>query len=405
MGSKSNPLAQQAVRFLSASSSDPPASSPPPSSSLTVAYLDLAKAKLSALVVTTTAAGFVAAGGPLSSQLDVLAACLVGTALCSSGAAAMNQIIEVPNDSKMKRTQHRPLITKVLSPAHAKAAATLWSVSGATILWVGTDPVTAALGVGNIALYAGLYTWMKQRSVYNTWVGALVGAVPPMMGYAAATGGAGLLDVDSLVLGCTLWCWQLPHFFSLSYCNRIDYKRGGFQMVSTVEQDGEQTAELIVKYTWYLSTVPILSTLSGVTSSMFALEGMALNAYALHVAHRFNRDRTNQNARKVFLTSLWYLPSLLMLFLLHSKKWDDEKQDDVLATAIWDGIHNVRQRGKELCLHEVVIQKTEHGEEACPVTVGQQKGREGLETAAHVVATTERIPATVDESVTTTNKR
>eukprot|EP00531_Pseudo-nitzschia_arenysensis_P007112 CAMPEP_0116136396 /NCGR_PEP_ID=MMETSP0329-20121206/11700_1 /TAXON_ID=697910 /ORGANISM="Pseudo-nitzschia arenysensis, Strain B593" /LENGTH=455 /DNA_ID=CAMNT_0003631257 /DNA_START=176 /DNA_END=1540 /DNA_ORIENTATION=- len=337
--------------------------------SKTSSYLQLGKAKLSGLVVTTSLAGFVAAGGPLYEQAPLAASCVVGTALCSFSAAALNQIFEKDRDSKMKRTQQRPLVTGALSVDEAKAAATLWGVGGTSLLFVGTDPVTALLGVGNIGLYAGLYTYMKPRSVYNTWVGAVVGAIPPVMGWTAATSGA-LLDLDALILGLTLYYWQLPHFFALNYMYRVDYERGGFCMLSSHEVDGERTSAAIFRNAAYLSAIPFVSTFAGVTSSMFALEGIALNSYALYVAHKFRQERTNANARKVFLTSLWYLPSWLVLFLLHSKVWDEDHDRDVLRDAISDMVHSVREEGRKLCLHERVLeQRAESNAEtaACPV--------------------------------------
>lgn len=169
-------------------------------SSIGKAYRELAKARLSALVVATTAAGFLAAGGPISTQLDVLAACVVGTTLCSSSAAAWNQIFEVDRDSKMKRTQQRPLVNGSLTIHQATTAASVWGIAGTSLLALGTDPVTTALGAGNIILYGGVYTHMKPISIYNTWVGAVVGAIPPVMGWTAATGGS-IMDVEALLLG------------------------------------------------------------------------------------------------------------------------------------------------------------------------------------------------------------
>lgn len=345
--------------------------------SITKAYFDLAKARLSLLVVTTTAAGFVAAGGPISPQLDVLCAVTAGTFLCSASAGAMNQIIEVDRDRKMRRTQQRPLVSGVLTTQQATTAAVAWGITGTSLLAVWTDPVTTCLGVGNIALYAGLYTYTKPISIYNTWIGAVVGAIPPVMGWTAATHGS-FMDVEALLLGSTLYLWQMPHFFALSFMHRVDYKRGGFQMVPCLEEDGEKTAGIIVRYAWYLSAVPIVATLTNVTSSMFALEGIALNGYALYVAHKFHRDRTNANARTVFLTSLWYLPCLLVLFLLHSKTWDEKKdvQDDAITKVVSDYIHSIRNTGREICPHEVAVAKTDQGEKnasACPITMGAEK--------------------------------
>jgi len=350
--------------------------------SAVAAYLDLAKAKLSTLVVATTAAGFIAAGGPISTQLDVLAACVAGTALCSSSAAAWNQIIEREQDQRMKRTQQRPLVAGTLTPPQAMTAASLWGVAGGSVLLYGTDPVTTALGVGNLVLYAGIYTAMKPRSIYNTWVGAVVGAIPPVMGWSAATGGS-IWELEPMLLASTLYLWQMPHFFALSYMHRVDYKRGGFQMVPCLEEDGKRTAELIVRYAWYLAAVPLVATATGVTSSMFAFEGIALNAYALKVAHDFQRDRTNAKARTVFMTSLWYLPSLLMLFLLHSKVWDEDKntEDDRIGNFLNDMVHAIRAKGRDLCIHEAAVSKTPHGEDACPVTVGTKKSQQTVDTA------------------------
>eukprot|EP00565_Helicotheca_tamesis_P004317 CAMPEP_0185742234 /NCGR_PEP_ID=MMETSP1171-20130828/39373_1 /TAXON_ID=374046 /ORGANISM="Helicotheca tamensis, Strain CCMP826" /LENGTH=234 /DNA_ID=CAMNT_0028414239 /DNA_START=495 /DNA_END=1196 /DNA_ORIENTATION=+ len=231
-------------------------------------------------------------------------------------------------------------------------------VSGGSVLLYGTDPVTAALGVSNIALYAGLYTYLKPRHEINTWVGAVVGAIPPVMGWTAAGGSPS--DIEAILMGSTLFLWQFPHFFALSWMHRKDYGRGGFQMVpvNDVHTKGDRTAALIMRYTAYLSTLPFLSTALDVTSPMFAIEGVALNAYALYVAKQFDKERSNANARKVFLTSLWYLPSFMMLFILHSKTWkDEEKAMDKNATEKWNvllqnWIRDARNKGKELCLHE-----------------------------------------------------
>jgi heme o synthase len=395
----------------------------PTSASTTKAYMELAKAKLSALVVTTTAAGFVAAGGGGGVvDLPVLTSCLVGTALCSSSAAAWNQILEISRDAKMRRTQQRPLVQgDVLTKSQAQVAATLWGVSGTALLAVGTDPLTATLGLSNIALYAGLYTWMKPRSIYNTWVGALVGAIPPVMGYTAATAGAGLLDVDCLLLGTTLYLWQMPHFFALSYMHRVDYARGGFCMLPLVDE--ERTSKVIMKYAAYLSAVPFVSTAMGVTSSMFALEGVVLNSYALYVAHQFHRKRTNANARKIFITSLWYLPSWLVLFLLHSKVWDEREEDelkeenkDFLQEMMQRTVHAVRDVGRQACLHEQAIWKRQNTDTTtsdraavkdtageCPIVLTKRTG-EALQSKASNMVEEAADAATVKVAVETSSR-
>eukprot|EP00594_Rhizosolenia_setigera_P015828 CAMPEP_0178970124 /NCGR_PEP_ID=MMETSP0789-20121207/19316_1 /TAXON_ID=3005 /ORGANISM="Rhizosolenia setigera, Strain CCMP 1694" /LENGTH=395 /DNA_ID=CAMNT_0020656491 /DNA_START=214 /DNA_END=1401 /DNA_ORIENTATION=- len=327
--------------------------------------------KLSALVVSTTSAGFLAAGGPIS--YDTLIACSLGTALCASSAATFNQILEVDRDAKMNRTKNRPLIAAatgnknnepIISMKEANVLGFATGISGGALLGMYTDPVTTSLGVFNIALYAGLYTYMKPRSEWNTWIGAIVGAIPPCMGWTAS--GGSLLDIESILLGSTLFLWQFPHFFALSFMHRKDYSRGGFQMVPVNEMKDEKydrTAKLITNYTLYLSTIPFISTYADVTSSMFLIESIPLNLYAFYVAKKFDKERTNKNARTVFLTSLWYLPTFMTLFILHSKTWlyDEEeeknrkKKTGDLRDLLQSKINAVRQKGKELCVHEVVI--------------------------------------------------
>ncbi|EJK43897.1 hypothetical protein THAOC_37615 [Thalassiosira oceanica] len=136
----------------------------------------------------------------------------------------------------MKRTAARPLVTGAVSPGAAVGLGCATGGSGALLLHLGTDPVTTSLGLANIGLYAGLYTYLKPRSEANTWVGAVVGAVPPVMGWTAAGGSA--LDAEALLLGSTLFLWQFPHFFALNWMYRADYKRGGFEMVGVNDSTG-----------------------------------------------------------------------------------------------------------------------------------------------------------------------
>lgn len=186
---------------------------------------ELSKARLSALVVSTTTFGYLSAA-PVPIDYTTLACASLGTALCSSSASTLNQIFEYDRDSKMKRTSRRPLVTQdVVGLKGATLLATCTGISGGSILYLGTDTITAALGVGNIALYAGAYTYLKPRSEWNTWVGSVVGAVPPVMGYTAATNGMGLFDLESALVGSALLLWQFPHFFALAWMHRVDYAR------------------------------------------------------------------------------------------------------------------------------------------------------------------------------------
>lgn len=334
-----------------------------------ISVLELSKFRLSGLVVGTTGAGVLCVAG--ATPMTVLVSACVGTALCSASASSMNQIIEVDRDKKMKRTRNRPLVTGKISLSEAKSIAVGSGILGTATLLAGTNATTAMLGLGNIFLYAGPYTYLKPRHEINTWVGAVVGAIPPIMGATAA--GGSLLDAQTMLLASALYLWQFPHFFALSYMHRVDYARAGFQMVSTNANDvnGSRTSNLITRYTCYLSTLPILSTSLGVTSYMFAFEGILLNAYALYVARIFDEKRTNSNARKIFLTSLWYLPSWMILFFIHSKSWDEQnvsEKDYDVRNKVSKFILQLKDKGRQYCWHEQLVSQ----DDKCLVIVGKQ---------------------------------
>jgi protoheme IX farnesyltransferase len=198
------------------------------------------------------------------------------------------------------------------------------TAASAGILLLGTNPLTAALGIGNVALYSLVYTPLKQRSTLNTAVGAIVGAIPPVMGWAAATGG--LLAFEPMLLGAALFWWQFPHFYSLAWNLRKDYARGGYAMVPVLDvTGGKHTAWLSLRSTIAMSTLPVVASVLGVTSPMFAVEGVLLNGYFLRLAWRFYRDPSDSSARALFRASLWYLPLLLVLMVFHSRRWHREE--------------------------------------------------------------------------------
>ena len=180
------------------------------------AYCELSKLKLSTFVVITAGAGFSVAPAHAydMSTLQLFGCAMLGTLFCSACANTINQIREVEFDALMKRTANRPLPSGLLTESHAAAFAAVCGVSGTALLYACVNPLTAALGAANILLYAGPYTSMKRTSIWNTWVGAVVGAVPPVMGWTAVTGS---LDPPSFVLAAILFSWQLPHFMSLAF--------------------------------------------------------------------------------------------------------------------------------------------------------------------------------------------
>lgn len=341
----------------------------------------------SALVVMTTSAGFLAAGGPVA--WVPLASVCVGTMLAASSANTWNQLIETENDRRMKRTFLRPLPSGRASKQFAVGWGLTSAGASAAILGLGTNPLTAALGMGNLALYALPYTLSKTRSEVNTWIGAVVGAVPPMMGWAAATNcslEALVTSPEAMLLASTLFLWQFPHFFALSWVHRKDYARGGFQMIPCQDPGGVRTASLIMRYSAYMAPLPLLATGLGVTGSMFALEGTVLNAYLLYLANKFNGSRTDENARAVFRCSLWYLPVLLGGFVFHSKHWNAHKETlkegEEETEVAMNLVARARRQLAKVCMHEVLLQdnKTKGGGVLCPPVV-----------ASHVVEETKEV--------------
>lgn len=275
-------------------------------------YSELAKARLSALVVCTTAVGFVLASRGDLDWLTLLWT-VMGTALAAACANALNQQIETSRDARMKRTRGRPLPTRRMSGRHALIAAGVWGVAGLGMLTWGANGLTAALGASNIAIYVLLYTPAKSRSTFNTLIGAVVGAIPPMMGCTAATGHIGAVG---WALAAVLFVWQVPHFLSLAWLYRDDYRDGGFRMLPVVDPDGRLTGRVVVIYCLALLPIAVVVTLVGGTGWIYAFGSVVLGAWMLKLAIQLNRVRTDQQARRVFLASVMYLPLLLGLMLI-----------------------------------------------------------------------------------------
>ena len=179
-------------------------------------YMELSKSRLSGLVVVTTGAGYFMGAAPLEPAVAV--ATLGGTFLCAASANSFNQIIEIPRDSAMNRTARRPLPSGRISTAHAMGWASTAGVVGVGTLLAGTNLLTAGLGLSTLGMYALIYTPMKPCSPWNTWIGAVVGAIPPVMGWTAA--GGSLYSIEAAALGGALFLWQIPHFLALAWMYR-----------------------------------------------------------------------------------------------------------------------------------------------------------------------------------------
>ncbi|KAL2765868.1 protoheme IX farnesyltransferase, mitochondrial, partial [Daubentonia madagascariensis] len=268
----------------------------------------LSKIKLTALVVSTTAAGFALAPGPFDWHCFLLTS--VGTGLASCAANSINQFFEVPFDSNMNRTKNRPLVRGQISPLLAVSFAICCAVPGVALLTWGVNPLTGALGVFNIFLYTCCYTPLKRVSIANTWVGAVVGAIPPVMGWTAATGS---LDAGAFLLGGILYSWQFPHFNALSWGLREDYSRGGYCMMSVTHP--ALCRRVALRHCLALVALSASAPVLDVTTWTFPVIALPINLYISYLGFRFYADADRPSSRRLFFCSLWHLPLLLLLML------------------------------------------------------------------------------------------
>ncbi|KAJ2808313.1 Protoheme IX farnesyltransferase, mitochondrial [Coemansia helicoidea] len=273
-------------------------------------YGDLAKDKLTAFVVLTAMAGYAVAPG--AAQVGALLWTAAGTALCSASANSLNQWIEAPYDAQMSRTRNRPLARHAVSPVHALAFAVGTGAAGTAALAACVNPLAAGLGLANIALYAGAYTASKRLWIGNTWLGAVVGAIPPLLGWAAA---AGSLGPGACVLAGILFAWQFPHFNSLSYTLRADYSKAGYRMMSVTHP--RLNARVSLRYAALMFPLCALLPAIGITDVWFLADSACVNAYMAYCAYAFWRHPDPKRSRRLFFSSIVHLPLLLILLMAH----------------------------------------------------------------------------------------
>jgi heme o synthase len=284
---------------------------------------------------------------PLPASVPVLLATGAGTALCCASANAFNEIQEHPFDAQMTRTRARPLVRRAITPLHASLFAIGTGITGPAILWTLVNPATAFLGAFDIFLYAGVYTAMKRSTVWNTWVGAVVGAIPPLMGWTAVGGHLlpspdhpivlflpsflsslptpELAAVDNplapFALFMLMYSWQFPHFNSLSQFVRAAYAQGGFHMLCVL--DPRRNALVALRHALALTAISmVVVPLSGLTTWVFAITSAPAHLVLVRAAWRFYRKGSDKYARTLFHHSLWYLPVILGLMMVHKQGVD-----------------------------------------------------------------------------------
>jgi heme o synthase len=276
-------------------------------------YLELTKPRIAVLVLATVATGFL-----LASHQNVegwrLFHVVLGTSLVAGGASALNQWLERHRDARMPRTANRPLPAGRLVPAEAFAFGITLGVSGTLYLLVALpSPLPALIAVITFACYVGAYTPLKPVTTWNTLIGAVPGALPPVIGYSAV---AGALDLGALTLFLIVFIWQIPHFFAIAWMYRFQYARAGLLMLPVVDPHGRRTAFQMVLYCVALLPISLLPVYLHSAGWLYGVGAVLLGLIFLNAAYRFARKRDDARARRVLRTSLLYLPGLLLLLLL-----------------------------------------------------------------------------------------
>src|SRR5437867_7228943 len=275
-------------------------------------FAELFKARLTLLVLLTTAVGFYL-GAESSINYAALFHVVFGTAAAAAGAAALNQWWERKLDALMRRTRTRPVPAGRMRPAEALALGLVLSIFGVGYLAITCNALSATLAAVTILIYIFGYTPLKRASTANTLVGAIPGAIPPMIGWAAARGA---IEAGAWSLFAILLLWQLPHFFAVAWMYRDDYSRAGFRVISSDDRSGERSASQSVFFCILLLIVAGLPASLGVVTMFYVPVELALGGLFIAVAMRFLRLRTRASARLLFIGSIVYLPLLLGALVL-----------------------------------------------------------------------------------------
>ena len=284
-------------------------------------YIELTKPRITWLILMSTGIGYFF-GLPGAARwweflrsiayLSLLHT-ILGTGLMASGTAALNQWYEREADGRMRRTWGRPLPSGRISANGALAFGIALSILGFVELWLGVNLLTGSIGAFTLASYLFLYTPLKQRTWWSTTIGAIPGAMPPLIGFAAA---AGALPREAWALAAILFVWQFPHFYSIAWMYKEDYARAGIRMLPVVEPDCRSTARQIVLFGLALIPVSLVPGILGMSGRIYLAGALLLGIWFLYSGVRVALERTLSRARKVLVTSVLYLPLIYGLLLL-----------------------------------------------------------------------------------------
>ncbi len=270
-------------------------------------WIALAKIRVNTLVVATTAGGYYMG---LRDPLDwiSLALACAGTGLVAGGAAAFNQVGERDTDALMERTKGRPVAAKRMSPAEAYAVGTLLAVGGAALLWATTNLAAVLVAAATFVTYVACYTPLKRHTSFAAVVGAVPGALPPMIGWAAS--GASMAELGGWSLFLIMFVWQLPHVLAISWLYREEYARAGLPVLPVVDTGGAMTGRQALLWSATLVPLSVLPSIADVASPVYSIGALVLGLAQLAITARFAFARTAANARLVFYASIIYLPLL-----------------------------------------------------------------------------------------------
>ena len=275
-------------------------------------YIALTKPRITWLILMSTGMGYFFG---LTGAIHVWALLhtILGTGLIASGTAALNQWYERDADARMRRTDQRPLPAGQLAPRNAFLFGFALSVLGFVELGLGVNWLSAGLGLFTLVTYLGIYTPLKQISPVSTTLGAIPGAMPPLIGFAAASG---TLTAEAWVLYAILFVWQFPHFYAIAWMYREDYERAGIKMLPVVEPDGDSTVRQMLFFSALLIPVSLAPRYLDMTGNFYVAGTLAAGVAFVAACVRMSKDRTILKARSVLLVSVIYLPVLYGLLLL-----------------------------------------------------------------------------------------
>lgn len=275
-------------------------------------FIELTKPRVTTLVVLTTLVGYVL-GTRGTADWARLLQTLVGTCLVAAGAAAMNQFLERDFDARMIRTENRPLAAGRLHPTSGLLFALALAVLGTLYLLVHVNVLSSFLAAITFASYIFLYTPLKRRTTLCTAIGAVSGALPPVIGWTAA---GNPLDGPAWILFGILFFWQFPHFLSIAWMYREDYARAGFKMLPVIDPEGKRVTRQIVAFNLILIPLSALTTWTGLTGTVYLVVALTLGIFYLRSGAALALQPTTANARRLLLASVLYLPALMLAMVL-----------------------------------------------------------------------------------------